>query len=64
MLCPYCLGKTKVSDTRDKIKSCEVRRRRECEDCYIKFTTLENLKPGSIKTPFNYNLKNNSRKLR
>ncbi len=41
MECPYCLGKTKVTDKRGSPEG--VRRRRECLKCKRRFTTYEKI---------------------
>ena len=43
MLCPKCLGKTRVIDTRNNIKENEIYRRRICDNkkCGYKFHTVE-----------------------
>jgi len=41
MDCPYCSGKTRVTDKRDSPEG--VRRRRECLKCKKRFTTYEKL---------------------
>lgn len=43
MLCPKCLGKTRVIDTRNNIKENEIYRRRICDNkkCGYKFYTVE-----------------------
>lgn len=49
MLCPKCKhNETKVIDSRDACEGREIRRRRECEKCGYRFSTLEKL----IKTNF------------
>ena len=39
MICPYCGGFTKVLDSRETDDS--VRRRRECRECGLRFSTTE-----------------------
>src|SRR3989344_6584911 len=39
MKCPYCAGRTKVTDKRDSPEG--IRRRRECLKCEKRFTTYE-----------------------
>ncbi len=39
MRCPVCGGKTKVVDVRERGK--ELKRRRECLDCLVRFNTKE-----------------------
>ena len=41
MRCPKCWFSTKVIDSRDLENANEVRRRRQCEECWYKFTTYE-----------------------
>lgn len=41
MRCPKCNSSTKVVDSRDLENANEVRRRRQCEKCWYKFTTYE-----------------------
>jgi len=41
MKCPYCAGRTKVTDKRDSPEG--IRRRRECLKCKKRFTTYEKL---------------------
>jgi len=41
MKCPYCAGRTKVTDKRDSPEG--IRRRRECLRCEKRFTTYEKL---------------------
>lgn len=49
MVCPKCKNsETKVIDSRDAGEGREIRRRRECEKCTYRFSTLEKL----IKTKF------------
>lgn len=49
MICPKCKhNETKVIDSRDTGEGREIRRRRECEKCRYRFSTLEKL----IKTNF------------
>lgn len=49
MICPKCKHtETKVVDSRDTGEGREIRRRRECEKCEYRFSTLEKL----IKTNF------------
>ena len=44
MRCPYCGSiKDKVIDSRSTKDDCEIRRRRECEDCGGRFTTYERI---------------------
>ena len=44
MKCPYCHSfETKVLDTRSQKDGQSTRRRRECEDCLTRFTTLETI---------------------
>ena len=47
MLCPYCSHKeTKVIDSRDSADG--IRRRRECLQCGLRFTTYEGAQTGSL----------------
>lgn len=41
MDCPKCRWSTKVLDSRDIYNGKEIRRRRQCESCWYKFTTYE-----------------------
>ena len=41
MLCPKCKWETRVIDSRDNYNWKEIRRRRQCEKCWYKFTTYE-----------------------
>lgn len=41
MKCTKCWSSTRVIDSRDVENSKEVRRRRQCEKCWYKFTTYE-----------------------
>lgn len=44
MKCPYCGSiRDKVIDSRSTKDDCEIRRRRECEDCGGRFTTYERI---------------------
>ena len=44
MKCPYCGSiKDKVIDSRSTKDDCEIRRRRECEECGGRFTTYERI---------------------
>ena len=44
MRCPFCGSiKDKVIDSRSTKDDCEIRRRRECEDCGGRFTTYERI---------------------
>jgi transcriptional repressor NrdR len=50
MKCPKCqFPDTKVYDTRSTQKSRTVKRRRECESCGYRFTTLEEVKVLDLK---------------
>jgi transcriptional repressor NrdR len=50
MRCPKCLHlNTKVCDTRTAQNSRVVRRRRECEKCTYRFTTIEEVKILDLK---------------
>jgi transcriptional repressor NrdR len=50
MRCPKCLYKdTKVCDTRSAQNARVVRRRRECEKCSYRFTTIEEVKILDLK---------------
>ena len=46
MDCPYCLGKTRVTDKRGSPEG--VRRRRECLKCKKRFTTYEKIGRGDV----------------
>ncbi|MEK6897224.1 MAG: transcriptional regulator NrdR [Nanoarchaeota archaeon] len=46
MNCPYCSGKTRVTDKRNSLEG--VRRRRECLKCKKRFTTYEKLGRGDL----------------
>ena len=41
MNCPKCKSSTKVIDSRENYNGKEIRRRRQCESCWYKFTTYE-----------------------
>lgn len=41
MNCPACKSATKVTDSRELENAREIRRRRQCEICWYKFTTYE-----------------------
>ena len=43
-----------VIDSRELTEKIYVRRRRECEKCGVRFTTMEEIKPGSIKIPVSF----------
>jgi transcriptional repressor NrdR len=50
MRCPKCLNQdTKVCDTRNAQNGRVVRRRRECEKCSYRFTTIEEMKILDLK---------------
>jgi transcriptional repressor NrdR len=50
MRCPKCLYKdTKVVDTRSTQNGRSIRRRRECEKCAYRFTTIEEIKILDLK---------------
>jgi transcriptional repressor NrdR len=50
MRCPKCLNKeTKVCDTRTTQAGRAIRRRRECEKCHYRFTTIEEVKILDLK---------------
>jgi transcriptional repressor NrdR len=50
MRCPKCLNQdTKVCDTRNTQNGRVVRRRRECEKCHYRFTTIEEMKILDLK---------------
>ena len=50
MRCPKCLNQdTKVCDTRNTQSGRMVRRRRECEKCQYRFTTIEEVKILDLK---------------
>lgn len=42
MLCPYCGGQTKVTNSRSHNKNQGVWRRRQCKNCQAVWTTTEN----------------------
>lgn len=46
MRCPICGGRTKVLDVREK--QGKMKRRRECLDCFTRFTTEEKLIMNSL----------------
>ncbi|PNX45914.1 MAG: transcriptional regulator NrdR [Thermoplasmata archaeon M8B2D] len=46
MECPYCLGKTKVTDKRGSPEG--IRRRRECLKCKKRFTTYEKISKADL----------------
>lgn len=39
MTCPVCGGVTRITDSRGNVES--VRRRRQCQECGHRFTTIE-----------------------
>lgn len=44
MKCPYCgYTESKVVDSRPTVEEAAIRRRRECEKCYKRFTTYEKI---------------------
>jgi len=43
MKCPKCEGETAVIDSRLRMRSNEIRRRRRCKECGHRFSTLETL---------------------
>lgn len=49
MKCPNCDGDTQVSETRQAEDKHQVRRRRICQKCGYRFTTLEQLAPPPMK---------------
>jgi transcriptional repressor NrdR len=49
MYCPICDGRLSVIESREKSNGTIVRRRRECEDCGTRFTTLEQIVPTKSK---------------
>jgi transcriptional repressor NrdR len=50
MRCPKCLNPdTKVCDTRNTQNGRVIRRRRECEKCLYRFTTIEEMKILDLK---------------
>jgi transcriptional repressor NrdR len=49
MRCPYCqANETQVLDTRKLDNSATIRRRRRCETCGRRFTTVERVEPPSL----------------
>jgi len=49
MRCPYCQANdTQVLDTRKLDNGATIRRRRRCESCGRRFTTLERVEPPSL----------------
>jgi len=49
MICPFCSNEnTKVLESRLSCEKTSIRRRRECENCYKRFTTYERIENYSI----------------
>lgn len=49
MRCPYCQANdTQVLDTRKLDQGASIRRRRRCEQCGRRFTTIERVEPPSL----------------
>ena len=46
MVCVYCGGNTKVSNSRPQVKSNRIWRRRSCSSCQAVFTTIELYDPA------------------
>lgn len=49
MFCPICSGPTKVTETRRKPPDGSYRRRRECYDCKLRFTTREYIVKADVE---------------
>lgn len=48
MMCPWCHGKTKVTETRTRENGGRIYRRRKCLDCDFRYSTIEVVNLDSI----------------